>query len=106
MEPDRQYVLAAMLLAADRHRSDDDPRLPPLQGIDDDVDACELLQEAIVLLVPQAIEERAELGPPGQLAGRGVGRADGAEDLPHGAADELLAASGGEVGLLVSPERS
>jgi len=102
---DYQNVFAVLLLAADLQRRHDHSWFPPLEGVDD-VDASELLQDAVVLLVPESVEQRAELGPPGQLARRDVGGADGAEDLPHGAADELLAATGGEVGLLVSPERS
>jgi len=41
-DPDRQHVLAVVLLAADPHRGDDDPRLPPLQR-PDDVHATEFL---------------------------------------------------------------
>jgi len=103
-DADRQDILAALPFAADPHRSDDNPRLPPLQSVDD-VDAGELLQDGVVLLVPQAVQQRAELGPLGQLARRDVGRADGAEDLANSATDELLVASGGEVGLLVSSKR-
>lgn len=92
-----------MTLARDLHGGHDDARLPALERVDH-VDARELLEDGVVLLVAQEVQERAELGPPRQLALRELAPGHGAEDLADGAADEAPAAVRREVGLLVSPK--
>lgn len=100
-QADRQDVLAVVLLSADAHVGHDYARFPSLQGIDH-VHAAELLEDAVVLLMSEAMQERTEVRLPGHLAGCELGGADRAEHLADRAADELLAAGGSEIRATIS----
>src|SRR6185503_14721341 len=93
---DREDVLPVVRLSVDADGRHHHARLPSLERLDH-VDATELLENAVILLVPQAMEERAELRPPWHLSGCDLGGADGAEHLADRGAHELLAAGGDEV---------
>ena len=103
-DADRQDVLAVELLPRHFDRGDPHPRLPALERVDH-VHPRKLLEDSVVLLVPQEVEERPELRPKWQLTLREVRGTDGAEDLPDGRLDERLSPGSGEVGLLISPKR-
>src|SRR5262249_54418706 len=94
-----------VLLSGDAHVRHHHTGLPSLQGLHH-VHPAELLKDAVVLLVPEAMQERTEVGPPRHLSRGDLRRTDRAEHLADGAADQLLAASGSEVRAPISLKRS